>query len=143
VLHYLHSKHLIHRDIKPSNIIFVNGRPKFADVGLVTHIAEKGRDVTYLGTEGFIAPEGPGTPGADVYSLGKVIYEATTGRSAALFPELPSTMPEANDSMALMQINRIILKACEADPKLRYQTAEQLQADLIALRDRLRAGTPG
>jgi len=139
VLHYLHTRELIHRDIKPSNIIFVNGRPKFADVGLVTHIAEKGRDVTYLGTEGFIAPEGPGTPGADVFSLGKVIYEATMGRLAAQFPELPTKVPEQSDAVDLMQINRIILKACETDPKLRYQTAAELEADLVELRERLRS----
>jgi hypothetical protein len=142
VLHYLHSKDLIHRDIKPSNIIFVNGRPKFADVGLVTHIAEKGRDVTYLGTEGFIAPEGPGTPGADVYSLGKVIYEATMGRPAAQFPELPTKIPERTDPVDLMQINRIILKACETDPQQRYQSAAELQADLMRLKVRLGAGAP-
>ena len=53
---------LIHRDIKPSNIIFVKGVPKFADIGLVTDIATKGRDVTYLGTPGRIAPEGPSLP---------------------------------------------------------------------------------
>src|SRR5260221_14608828 len=34
-LEHLHGHDLIHRDIKPSNIIFVNGRPKLADIGLV------------------------------------------------------------------------------------------------------------
>src|SRR5438034_6362885 len=54
-LDFLHQHRLIHRDIKPSNIIFVNGAPKFADVGLVTDIESKPRTVTYLGTEGYIA----------------------------------------------------------------------------------------
>jgi serine/threonine protein kinase len=62
-LEFLHRQQLIHRDIKPSNIIFVNGVAKFADIGLVTDVATKGRDVTYLGTPGRIAPEGPGSPG--------------------------------------------------------------------------------
>jgi len=38
----------------------VNGSPKFADVGLVTEMGSKLKGVTYLGTEGYIAPEGPG-----------------------------------------------------------------------------------
>jgi len=58
-------------DIKPSNIIFVNGRSKFADVGLVTDIDTKQEQVTLSRHEGYIAPEGPGTPAADVFSLGK------------------------------------------------------------------------
>ena len=57
---------LIHRDIKPSNIIFVNGIPKLADIGLV---AEQSEAKSFVGTEGFIPPEGPGTPRADIYSL--------------------------------------------------------------------------
>jgi serine/threonine protein kinase len=136
-LQYLHSRQLIHRDIKPSNIIFVNGIPKFADVGLVTHIAEKGRDVTYLGTEGFIAPEGPGTPAADVFSLGKVLYEAAIGRAAAQFPELPTTLTGRTDQKELLLLNEMILKACDADCSCRYQTAGELQADLMRLKERL------
>src|SRR5262245_39948952 len=61
----LHRRGLVHRDIKPSNIIFVKGRPKLADIGLVAKTGEKAR----LGTEGYIPPEGPGTPQADLYSL--------------------------------------------------------------------------
>src|SRR6266542_85076 len=49
-LGFLHERGLVHRDIKPSNIIFVNGAPKLADIGLVT-----GVDATrsFVGTEGF------------------------------------------------------------------------------------------
>jgi serine/threonine protein kinase len=139
-LHYLHSKQLIHRDIKPSNIIFVNHIPKFADVGLVTHIAEKGRDVSRLGTEGFIAPEGPGTPAADVYSLGKVLYEACIGRSAAQYPEIPSTLTQQDAHEELQSLNQIINKACEPDLRHRYKSATELQTDLMHLNDRLFGG---
>ena len=67
-LHHLHTKGLSHRDVKPSNVIFVDGSPKLADIGLV---AETGQQ-TFVGTEGFVPPEGPGTPQADIYSLGVV-----------------------------------------------------------------------
>jgi len=139
-LHYLHSKQLIHRDIKPSNIIFVNNQPKFADVGLVTHVAERGRDVSFLGTEGFIAPEGPGTPSADVFSLGKVIYEACMGRSAAQYPEFPTSLTKHEELDQLLALNEIILKACDPDMRRRYKTAVELQTDLMHLNDRLYGG---
>ncbi|MBI2948970.1 MAG: protein kinase, partial [Verrucomicrobia bacterium] len=50
-LGHLHKHGLIHRDIKPSNIIFVNGIPKLADIGLVADVAEAR---SFVGTEGFI-----------------------------------------------------------------------------------------
>src|SRR6185369_17263165 len=74
-LEYLHQHSLIHRDIKPSNVIIVRGAPKFADIGLITDMRTADRSVSYIGTEGYIAPEGPGTASADVYSLGKLLYE--------------------------------------------------------------------
>src|SRR4029077_14781962 len=65
-LAHLHQNGLVHRDIKPANIIFVGGVPKLADIGLVAEVAEAR---SYEGTEGFIPPEGPGSPQADLYSL--------------------------------------------------------------------------
>ena len=134
-LEFLHQKKLIHRDIKPSNIIYVNGVPKFADVGLVTDIVTQDhRDVTYLGTEGFIPPEGPGTAAADVFSLGKLLYEACMGRDRQRFPELPTALDEMPDQELLLALNPIILKACEGDVLERYQSAAELRRDLEALR---------
>src|SRR5262249_58023999 len=52
-LRHLHKHGLIHRDIKPSNIIFVDGDPKFADIGLVT---DMGEPASYGGTAGYIPP---------------------------------------------------------------------------------------
>src|ERR1043166_4244823 len=66
-LAYLHSQGLIHRDIKPSNIIFIKGEPRIADIGLV---AEIGEGKSFVGTQGYFPPDGPGTPSADIYSLG-------------------------------------------------------------------------
>lgn len=91
---HLHRHGLVHRDIKPSNIIFVNGVPKLADIGLV---AEVGRTVSFVGTEGFIPPEGPGTIQADIYSLGKVLYEIASGHDRQDFPELPTTLRGSPD----------------------------------------------
>ena len=133
-LGYLHTNQLIHRDIKPANIIYVGGIPKIADIGLVTDVGGQGKDVTYLGTEGYIAPEGPGTPGADVYSLGKVLYEASMGRSRVEFPDLPTSLVEKADDPGLMAMNQIILKACENDPRQRYQSANEMNGDLLNLK---------
>jgi serine/threonine protein kinase len=138
-LDYLHQQQLIHRDIKPSNIIFVNSVPKIADIGLVTTVAEDGKDVTYIGTDGYIPPEGPGSPAADVYSLGKVLYEAAMGRNLENFPELPSTLFERSDRRELLQLNEIILKACEVNASRRYKTATEMREDLLRLQTRMSA----
>jgi serine/threonine protein kinase len=134
-LDYLHRQQLIHRDIKPSNIIFVRNIPKFADIGLVTEMASAGRDVTLLGTEGYIAPEGPGTAAADVYSLGKVLYEAVAGLDRTQFPKLPTATPGTPEDQALASaLEAIMLKACAEKPENRYPTAAALRADLGKLR---------
>src|SRR6185369_3085811 len=129
---YLHQYHLIHRDIKPANIIFVNGSPKLADIGLVTEMQSHVGNATWIGTEGYIPPEGPGTAVADIYSLGKVIYEASTGLDRSQFPELSSRVEWSSDPY--QALNQIIHKACERDPKNRYRTAADLHNALTKLR---------
>jgi len=86
-LAHLHEQGLVHRDIKPSNIIFVNGVAKLGDIGLVT---DAGDTLSIVGTEGYLPPEGPGTPPADIFSLGKVLYEAVTGLDRRELPRLPA-----------------------------------------------------
>lgn len=135
-LEYLHQQKLIHRDIKPSNIIFVSRAPKFADVGLVTDITPHKKGATFVGTEGYLAPEGPGTPAADIYSLGKVLYQACTGRDCHEFPSLSGTLLAAGDEH-LSALNEIILKACHAETEHRYQSAAAMHADLAVVRQRL------
>ena len=126
-LGHLHNHGLIHRDIKPSNIIFVNGVPKFADIGLVTDIGEK---ATFVGTAGYIAPEGPGSPTADLYSFGKVLYEISMGKDREQFPELPTELDQGTDLAALMNLNKLVLKACEPNPTNRFPSAEKMHAAL-------------
>ena len=129
-LEHLHRQHLVHRDIKPANIIYVHGAPKFADIGLVTEVSTTARDVSNVGTEGYVAPEGPGTAAADVYALGKVLYEACMGRDRRLFPEVPTTVLEQPDDSLLRRLNEIICRACESDAAERYQSARALHEAL-------------
>ena len=129
-LEHLHGHGLIHRDIKPSNVVFVDGVPKLADVGLVT---DAGATISYVGTEGFLPPEGPGTPQADLYSLGKVLYEMATGRDRLDFPELPTLGGQGPARAELLELNLVLLKACQNDPRRRYESARQLLEDLQLL----------
>jgi WD40 repeat protein len=129
-IEHLHRHGLVHRDIKPSNIIFVNGQPKLADIGLVTDLDEAR---SLVGTQGFIPPEGPGTPQADVYSLGKVLYEISSGKDRQAFPEPPTRLAELPDQPGLLELDEVIHRACENDPRRRYQSAGQLSDDLLLL----------
>jgi len=129
-LDHLHQNGLIHRDIKPSNIVFVKGAPKLADIGLVAGVGDAH---SYVGTEGFIPPEGPNSPQADIYSLGKVLYEVAMGKDRQDFPEPCSELGERADRKLLIELNAIILKACERDPKRRYKTSRQMHDELMLL----------
>jgi serine/threonine protein kinase len=129
-LEHMHANGLVHRDIKLSNIIFVKGEPKLADIGLVTAIDEA---QSLVGTAGYIPPEGPGMPQADLYSLGKVLYEIAFGKDRQEFPQLPLDLQSHRDYAALLELNEVILKACETDPRQRYQGAEAMGSDLELL----------
>lgn len=130
-LGHLHRHGLIHRDIKPANIIFVQGVPKLADIGLVTTFDES---CSFVGTEGYIAPEGPTSPRADLFSLGKVLYEISTGKDRKDFPEPPTGLGEHSATQEQDELNAVILRACATDPADRCQSAAEFHADLALSR---------
>ena len=127
----LHRHSLVHRDIKPANIIFVGGVPKVADIGLVSATGQG----SFVGTEGYVPQEGPGTAQADIYSLGKVLYEISMGKDRLQFPELNTRLAELPDRELLMRLNEVLLRACAQDTAIRYASAEEMRDDLARVRD--------
>ncbi len=128
-LEALHARGLTHRDIKPSNIIFIEDVSKLADIGLVAASGQQ----SFVGTEGYVPPEGPGTPCADIFSLGKLLYETCTGKDRLDFPEIDSQLSTRPDRDLLLQLNDVLTKACANDPRKRYGSATEMHRDLAAL----------
>lgn len=141
-LEHLHQQQLVHRDIKPANLIFVGGQIKLADVGLVATTKSEAGEMTRVGTSGYLSPEGAGSAGADVYALGKTLYEAATGCACGQFPELPADLSAGPEADALLQLHEILLNACETDPADRYPSAAAMRADLLELQRSLVTSSP-
>lgn len=129
-LETLHAAGLVHRDIKPSNIIHLRGRACLADVGLVSEAREGS---SCVGTAGYMAPEGPGLPKADLYSLGMVLYEIATGLRLA---DYPATPPEWSQPGHLVEWEflEIVLRLAARDPARRHRDARDLRDELLLLR---------
>ena len=152
-LAYLHSHKIVHRDLKPENLIVTkDGHLKIIDFG--TALLTGARRLTWrhlteaLGTPDYMSPEQiqgeRGDPRSDIYSLGIMLYEFLTGH-------VPF---EGDNWMAVMaghlqrdpepirkqrrevppDLEAITLTAMRRYPENRYQSAEELLADLRALR---------
>src|SRR5438067_1574994 len=85
-LEALHAARLVHRDVKPQNIVFVGGVPKLADVGLAAVVQTA---LSVAGTPGYLPLDGSTGPDADLFALGKLLYQALTGREPSDFPSFP------------------------------------------------------
>lgn len=125
-LHHLHQNNLIHRDVKPSNLIFIDGLCRLADIGLVALLGQR----SFVGTEGFVAPEGPGSAASDIFSLGMVLYEASTGKDRLDFPDIPSTKETGEKLEVWRRLNEVICTACAPKARNRFENAREMSLAL-------------
>jgi hypothetical protein len=75
-----------------------------------------------------------------VYSLGKVLCEATLGLAAATSAGKPVVPPDRVGEHGLTELIAIICHACDEDLALRYKSIQEMQADLMLLQDLLSGG---
>jgi eukaryotic-like serine/threonine-protein kinase len=123
----LHAAGMAHRDVKPANCLFVGGKVKLADFGLLT---ESHPLVSRVGTQKYMPPDGRMDIRADVYAAGLVIYEMLSGLPVDEFPRLGSRSREIAADATLASLLRLVLRACEREPERRFTDARAMLAEL-------------
>jgi len=145
-LAFAHRNGIIHRDIKPHNIVVgSDGRLKVTDFGIARSGASQMTEAgSIVGTAQYLSPEqargAPVDPRSDLYSLGIVLFEMLTGqvpftgdtpveiamKHLSQVPEPPSTLrPEVPHDL-----DAVVMRALAKDPDQRYDSAEEMDADL-------------
>lgn len=134
-IQYAHKEGVLHRDLKPENILILNGRAAVGDFGLSRLVTSDSTTLTVTGigagTIAYSAPEQlrdlhSADARADVYALGKILYELLTG-------VLP--WPTFDLSAAPSKFRYVISRCVEEDPADRYQTVADLARELELLVD--------
>lgn len=140
-----HRNHIIHRDIKPQNIIISKeGKVKVTDFGIAKASTSNTITSNVMGSVHYTSPEqargGFSDEKSDVYSLGVTLFEMLTGRVpyegdttvAIALKHIQDPFPDPVDLVPDIpfSVQQIVLKCCEKSPDRRYQTMEELVADL-------------
>jgi eukaryotic-like serine/threonine-protein kinase len=149
-LGFAHRNGVVHRDVKPGNVLVTaDGAVKVADFGIARAISDHSdqnltKTGSVMGTATYFSPEqargAPVDPRSDIYSLGCVLYEMTTGQApfagesavAIAYKHVQENpVPPRQIDPALPEtLEAITLKCLAKNPANRYPTAQDLRADL-------------